>query len=208
MSQDLIVVVATLTFYAVVVISPGPNFALISRLAVSGARSAAFGATFGLAIASTFYAILTMTGLAIVLTKVGWLASAIQIAGGVYLIFLGVTAWLSAKGSVGPVTGSLASRTIPRGVRMGMLVNFSNPKGIAFFLGFYAVAIPPGTALWAKLAILAGGFALEIVWYSLVTLLFSSRPARAAYERFGVWIGRAIGVALAGFGVRLISEKL
>ena len=91
---------------------------------------------------------------------------------------------------------------------MGMLVNLSNPKGIAFFIGLYAVAIPPATALWAKLTILVGGLLIEIVWYSLVTVLLSSRPARAAYDRFGVWIERLIGTVLAAFGLRLISEKL
>lgn len=91
---------------------------------------------------------------------------------------------------------------------MGLIVNLSNPKGIASFIGLYAVAVPPDTALWAKLAILAGGFALEIVWYGLVMVLLSSRPAQAAYERFGLWIERAIGTMLAAFGIRLTSEKL
>jgi len=82
MNQDLSIVVATLSVYAAVVVSPGPNFALISRLAIAGARPAAVGATIGLALAATLYAILTMTGLALVLQRVGWLATAVQIAGG------------------------------------------------------------------------------------------------------------------------------
>jgi threonine/homoserine/homoserine lactone efflux protein len=207
MNQDFLTIATALALYAAVVVSPGPNFALISRLAVSGAKPTAFGATFGLAFAATFYAILTMTGLALVLTRVGWLASLIQIAGGAYLVYLGVMAWLSAKPATAQPLPSTQHGAL-RGLRMGMLVNLSNPKGIAFFIGLYAVAIPPGTALWAKLAILAGGFLLEIVWYSLVTVLLSSPPARAAYNRFGLWIERAIGTLLAAFGLRLISEKL
>lgn len=31
-----------------------------------------------------------MTGLALVLTRIGWLATVIQIAGGCYLIYLGI----------------------------------------------------------------------------------------------------------------------
>jgi threonine/homoserine/homoserine lactone efflux protein len=75
-----------------VVVSPGPNFALISRLSVSSARPAAIVATFGLAIAATRYPVLTTAGLALVLTRIDWLASLIKIAGGCYLVYLDVMA--------------------------------------------------------------------------------------------------------------------
>lgn len=57
------------------------------------------------------------------------------------------------------------------------------------------------------MTILLGGFALEILWYSLVTLLLSGRTARLVYERFGRWIERSIGTLLAAFGLRLIAER-
>lgn len=208
MSAELTVIFTTLGLYAAVVVSPGPNFALISRLAVSGARSSAFGATMGLAIAATFYAVLSMTGLALVLTRVSWLAGLIQIAGGCYLVYLGLMAWLSGGSETVTTQQRDASGNLLRGVRMGILVNLSNPKGIAFFIGLYAVAVPPDTAIWAKLVILCGGFLLEIFWYSFVTVILSGRTARQAYERFGRWIERGIGTLLAAFGLRLISERL
>ncbi|OLP45267.1 LysE family translocator [Rhizobium oryziradicis] len=209
MNSDVVTVLTALGLYAAVVISPGPNFALISRLAMSGARSTAVGATFGFAIAATFYAVLTMAGLALFLAKVGWLASLMQIAGGCYLVYLGLMAWLSgkpdtAKQGVPPVEKG----SVLRGLRVGMIVNLSNPKGIAFFIGLYAVAVPPETGLLAKLAILVGGFLIEIIWYSLVTALLSRRQAKAVYDRFAQWIERAIGTVLAGFGIRLIAEKI
>lgn len=209
MNPDALTVLTTLGLYAAVVISPGPNFALISKLAISGAHSTAVGATFGLAIAATFYAVLTMAGLALFLAKVGWLASLIQIAGGCYLVYLGVMAWLSGKTDTAKQgVSAIEKGSVLRGMRMGMIVNLSNPKGIAFFIGLYAVAVPPETGLLAKLAILVGGFLIEIVWYGLVTALLSRRQAKAVYDRFGQWIERAIGTALAGFGIRLIAEKI
>lgn len=207
MGTELVTIMTALGLYAAVVVSPGPNFALISRLAISGARSTAIGATFGLAFAATLYAVLSMTGLALILTRVGWLASLVQIAGGCYLIYLGVMAWFS-DGSQATAQQKAAPGSFKRGVRMGALVNLSNPKGIAFFIGLYAVAVPPETALWAKGVILAGGFLLEITWYGFAILLLSSRAARTAYERCGRWIERSIGTMLAAFGLRLISEKL
>ncbi|THD64864.1 MAG: hypothetical protein E7813_16305 [Bradyrhizobium sp.] len=64
----------------------------------------------------------------------GWLASCVQIIGGCYLVYLGLSAWLDsgrtiAQGKlVGPRNGWY-------GLRTGFLVDPSNPKGIAFFVG-------------------------------------------------------------------------
>lgn len=207
MNGDLATVASVLLVYLAVVVGPGPNFALIMRLTVSGAPRAAIGATVGFALAATVYGILSMTGLAIVLQRIGWLAQALQMAGGLFLIHLGVRAWreAGARPSAGPST--LYGDRIMRGLRMGVLVNLSNPKAIIFFIGLYAAAITPDTALWAKLAILAGGFLVEIVWYGLAILVLSSRPARAAYHRLGRWLERATGAVLCLFGLRLLTER-
>jgi threonine/homoserine/homoserine lactone efflux protein len=98
--------------------------------------------------------------------------------------------------------------TLIKGLRTGVIVNLSNPKVITFFLSLYAVTVPIGVSLWTKLALLTGGFFLEVLWYGLVIVLLSTPPARAVYDRAGQWIERAVGTALAVFGLRLISEKL
>lgn len=208
MHAELMVVATTLALYAAVVVFPGPNFALISRLSVSGARTTAIGAMFGLAVAATLYAVLTMTGLALVLTRIGWLARLVQVAGGCYLFYLGIRAWMTPKPAVDADEAGATPISALRGFRMGLIVNLSNPKGITFFISLYAVAIPPTLALWAKLVILAGGFALEIAWYGLAIMLLSTGPVRDVYGRFGPWIERALGALLAAFGLRLITQKL
>lgn len=207
MPAEFVVIMTVLALYAAIVISPGPNFALISRLAMSGARQTSIGATLGLACAATIYAILSMSGLALLLTRIGWLAGAVQVAGGLFLVYLGVKSWLHRPVAEGGDSVPLAHDSFARGLRLGLLVNLSNPKGIAFFISLYAATIPPGTSTPAKIAILSGGFALEILWYGLVVWLLSTGPARAAYGRFGVWIERTIGTFLVLFGVRLIFEK-
>jgi threonine/homoserine/homoserine lactone efflux protein len=205
--MEIAVVTTVLFLYAAIVISPGPNFALISRLAISGARQTATGATVGLACAATLYAVLSMSGLALLLTRIGWLAGVIQISGGLFLVYLGVRAWLNRPAAANADGRSIMQDSFSRGLRLGLLVNLSNPKGIAFFISLYAATIPLDTSLAARLAILSGGFALEILWYGLVVRLLSTMPARAAYRRFGIWIERVTGTFLVLFGLRLIFEK-
>lgn len=207
MPTEIVVIATVLLLYAAIVVSPGPNFALISRLAISGETQTAIGATIGLACAATFYAVLSMSGLALLITQIGWLAGAVQIAGGLFLVYLGIRAWLHRPAHNGERGIPVAEDNFIRGLRLGLFVNLSNPKGIAFFISLYAATIPLDASIAARVAILGGGFALEILWYGLVVWLLSTGPARAAYRRFGGGIERFMGTFLVFFGLRLIFER-
>ena len=202
MRSDITTILTTLALYFAVVVSPGPNFALVSRLALSGSTRAAYGASLGFALGSLVYSVLTMTGLALLLQHVGWLARVIEIAGGCYLVYLGVGNWFSRPDTHAAAT--LLPRSLLYGIRTGLLVDLSNPKAIAFFVGLYAAAIPSGTALWARITIILCSLSIEALWYCAVTMVFASPRPRALYRRFGKWIERAFGTVLASLGVRLI----
>jgi threonine/homoserine/homoserine lactone efflux protein len=206
MHHDLVVIVTTLALYLALTVSPGPNFALVSRLAISGSQKAAFGASIGIASASLIYAILSMTGLAVLLKEVSWVARAIQILGGCYLIYLGLSAWLTTRKTAASATPVVA-RDLWYGLRSGFLVDLSNPKGIAFFIGLYAAVIPVETSLWAKAIIVVGGYLIEAAWYSAVGLLLSLPPARVVYGRFAKWIERALGALMVAFGLRILAAQ-
>ncbi|MES1928069.1 RhtB family transporter [Salinisphaera dokdonensis CL-ES53] len=206
MPEDLITVLATLGLYAGLVVSPGPGFALVSRLALSGARAEAFTCTLGFAVGATFYAVLSMTGLALMIQRMGSLVDLIQIAGGCYLVWFGLCAW-GNKPAPEAERPTHTTNKAWRGFRTGLLVDLSNPKGIAFFVSLYAVAIPADTALWAKTAIVAGGFVLELGWYNMAAATLATPPAQRVYRRFAGVIERCIGTVLAAFGLRLIAEK-
>lgn len=208
MSGEITVILTALAIYAAGAISPGPSFTLILRLAASGARPAAFGATVGFSFGAAAYAALAMTGFALVITRMGWLMSAIQIAGGCYLIYLGLSAWLAGPHDPDASSVHADARSFGRGLSMGLLVELANPKSIAFFVSIFAVAVPAETALWAKATILLGGFLVDLVWYGFAATMLSTRPVQSLYRRFAVWIERVLGTVLAGFGIRLVSEKI
>ena len=98
--NDLQVILTVLVLYAAIVVSPGPDFALVSRLALRREDRVAWGATLGLALAATFYGVLAMVGLSALLEQVGWLTRVVQVGGGLYLAWLGVQAWREAGSMV------------------------------------------------------------------------------------------------------------
>lgn len=206
---DLAVVTYTLGIYAAIVIIPGPNFALVSRLALKGQSNMCRGAILGLAIAATFYAVLAMLGLATLLGEIGWLARAVQIAGGAYLIYIGIHAWMTSGHQCTTDAVSLRPDALPflSGVRLGTLVNLSNPKAVVFFVGIYAVAIPVDATVETRLAVLVGGAALELGWYNLVAGVLSQGPFQRFYLACTKWIERTIGTVLIYFGARLVLDR-
>lgn len=211
MNIDLNVLFYTLGIYAAIVVSPGPNFALISRLALQGRTYATQGAISGLALAATFYAVLAMFGLSALLLNFSWLVRGVQIIGGAYLVYLGVLSWRTqgvdvVNSNYNEPAGSINAE-LYSGLKVGALVNLSNPKGIAFFIGLYAVAVPLDTNMMTRVSILLGGIFLELVWYNLVAIILSRSYPRKVYDKARTFIDKAIGTVLIIVGGKMILNR-
>src|SRR5258708_37911588 len=101
MNPYAIIIGATLIWLAAVV-SPGPNFLVVSRLALSRSRRSAIGATIGITVGSLIYAALTMFGLSVLILRFAWLGDTIRIVGGAYLVSLGIQAWRAGPEHLDP----------------------------------------------------------------------------------------------------------
>jgi RhtB (resistance to homoserine/threonine) family protein len=207
MSPNAIIIGAALIWLAAVV-SPGPNFLVVSRLALSRSRRSAIGAAVGITIGSLIYAALTMFGLSVLVLRFAWLGNTIRIVGGAYLVWLGIQAWRARPDDLkSDATEAVESATsLLRGVRVGFLTEITNPKGIAFFLGLFAAAVPEATPLWAKLALLSVGGAIEAAWYTAVSFALSSSPILAGYQRIRRTVDRVLGTVLIALGLKVALD--
>jgi threonine efflux protein len=187
------------------VVSPGPAFIVLSQLAAGRSRAAALGAAFGIALGAMVFAVLTLWGLAVVVTQIAWLGTALRVAGALYLVYLGLALFTSAAERLPEPPKATREGDTFAGFRTGLLTSLTNPKTIAFFVSLFAVALPPALTLAGKLVLLAGGFTIEISWYVLVALALSTGRLRALYARARKGIERLLGAALVLLGVRLGS---
>lgn len=198
---------ASLIWFAAIV-SPGPNFLVISRLALSRSRRLAIGATFGIATASIIYAALTMFGLSALVLSFSWLGDTLRVLGGAYLVWLGIQAWRSGTRKLpSEVTGACAGRGLMHGFRIGFLTEITNPKAIAFYLGLFAAAVPAATPLWAKLTVLCAGGAMEVAWYTVVAFALSSDPMRVRYQQTRRLVDRVLGTLLIAVGLKVVFDE-
>jgi len=207
LSPYTVIIGATLIWLASVV-SPGPNFLVVSRLALSRSRLSAIGATFGITIGSLAYAALTMFGLSVLILRFAWLGDTIRIVGGAYLVWLGIQAWRTQPHDIQSTSTDTdqGGPSLLHGLRVGFLTEITNPKGIAFFLGLFAAAVPATTPLWAKLAVLAAGGVIEVAWYTAVSFALSSGPMRAGYQRVRRTVDRVLGTLLIAVGLKVALD--
>ncbi|HYM03071.1 MAG TPA: LysE family transporter [Stellaceae bacterium] len=209
MSTDTTILTVSLVWLAAVV-SPGPNFLIVSRLALAQSRRASLGASIGIAVASFAYAVLTMFGLNLLILRLSWLGEFVALSGGIYLAWLGLRSWLGAKAnpSMSCVMLPAENAQFLAGVRIGFLCELTNPKAIAFFLGLFAAMIPFDTPLWAKITILSLGLVTELAWYAAIGSVLSTERLRAGYRRVKAWLDRMLGALLIAAGVRIAIGAL
>jgi threonine/homoserine/homoserine lactone efflux protein len=102
--------------------------------------------TIGVSAGLGLYATLSLLGLSAILVEYHWLAWAIRIAGGCYLIYLGFVLIRSKPQQVELAENGKATRNP---LLFGFFVTLTNPKAIVLFASVFATAvIPRGTITW------------------------------------------------------------
>jgi threonine/homoserine/homoserine lactone efflux protein len=96
-------IVATLT---VGVVSPGPSFVMVARVAVASSRSRALATALGMGAGGTVFGAAALLGLQSVLLAVPTLYEGLKVLGGLYLCYLGFLIFRSAKLPLAVVAGN------------------------------------------------------------------------------------------------------
>lgn len=190
-------------------VSPGPSFVLVSRIAVSRSRKAGLAAAFGMGTGSVIFATLALFGLSALLMKVEWLYLGLKVAGGLYLIYVGIRIWRSAAQDLpidAPTTP--AAGGIMRNYLFALGTQLSNPKTAIFYGSIFAALLPAAPAPWLLLTVPPAVFVVEAGWYTVVTMAFSSDRPRALYVGSKLWIDRVAGAIIGALGVRLVVDGL
>jgi len=198
-----------LAFAVVLVLVPGPDFAVVTRNTLVGGRRRGGWSAVGVASSNTIQGIAAAGGLGAVIVRIEPLFQAVRWAGIGYLLFLGVQAFRSAR------RGDYATRDVPaernpgqqlRGWRQGFLSNITNPKVLVFYLAVLPQFLGPHAPIFALLLFALSHAVLSLLYLScLVTGLDRARRIllRRKVRRA---LDVATGCAMFGFGAKLAAE--
>lgn len=204
--QELLFLSSVAALYLMLAISPGPNFLVITMAAVSESRRHALFVGLGVSTASVLWASLAAVGLGVLIAHFSGLQRLLQIAGGLYLLYIGIRLIRNAHLPL-PESSAQAARSGWQAYRYGLATNLTNPKSLVFFSSAFATLFTPGLSVWARVAAVGVVAVISITWNILVATLFSNPRTRHGYRHAKRWIDRISGGLLAVFGLRLIFSR-
>jgi RhtB (resistance to homoserine/threonine) family protein len=123
-------------------LTPGPDTAYILGRSVAQGRAAGIASALGIATGSIFHTCAAALGLSAILATSAWAFSAIKLAGGAYLIFLGIKMFLQRQHPLN-LPSDFRRSTAYAAFHQGILTNVLNPKVALFFLAFLPQFIDP-----------------------------------------------------------------
>ncbi|HZF27176.1 MAG TPA: LysE family translocator [Steroidobacteraceae bacterium] len=199
-AQLLLFLTATLALN----LAPGPDVLyVLANSARHGVRGAVFAAL-GISGGIVFHTCIAAFGIAALLLAHRWAFDGLRIAGALYLIWLGISAWRSAVAVALPGATDASLSTI---FRKGLITNVLNPKVALFFMAFLPQFADPAHGSVTMQVLIFG--ALFIVSGTIVNLLYAwaGGALSAVLRRDMRWqrrLNRISGGILVVLGGRLL----
>lgn len=206
MSLDLAALLAFWAAFALALVSPGPNFALMVRIGLGAGRRVALRTVLGIAVGEAVWGSLAMVGVAALALRYPVLGTAIRWAGGAFLLWLAFGALRSAWRGPGEVV-SPARGVVAGGFGTGLLLMLLNPKAGFFWVSLTGVVLGPEVHAATAAAAVAVAVLLSLVWHTALALAFSGSRVTRLYERARRGIEAVLGAALAALGVKLLAAS-
>ncbi len=194
------------------VISPGPDFAMVSKISLLKGRQAGILCAFGISAAISVHLAYTLLGLGIIFAKNVWVLNALRYFGAAYLIWLGVSAlWPDIKSRLFKHR-SLPSHSSKAEVISnshsafwsGFACNALNPKTMLFIVSLFSQVISSKTSLFMELSYGAYIALIHFIWFAIVSTLLTTPKIQQKSTFLKDWIERVAGVLLMGLGIKLL----
>jgi threonine/homoserine/homoserine lactone efflux protein len=212
MGHILSVLPAFLLACVAVAALPGPSTALFLHRTVRDGRKAGLAAVAGNEIGVFCWALAAGAGLTELLRANAVLFAAMHIAGAAVLVYLGVSAWRSARREEGEFGEALrlrlpAGRTPAASFRASLVTIAANPKAAVFAFTFFPQFLPRhGPVLGAAAALAAIQVLVVDGPYCAMIVLLASRArnwlSRATVRRR---MERVLGATLVCLGIDLAA---
>lgn len=201
-----------LAFALVVIVAPGPDFALTVANTLRGGRAGGLRTAFGIATSNTVQGTAAALGLGALIAKSELAFTIIRWAGAAYLAYLGVSTIRSAlrRPHSAPEeqgSGETATRRW-LAYQQGFLSNITNPKVLTLYLSVLPQFLASGHPGVSAALLLAYTHAvLGLLWLIVLVMFLHRIRSFLRRRRVRRSLDGATGVAMIGFGARLAIES-
>ncbi|WP_421083713.1 LysE family translocator [Rothia nasimurium] len=215
-----------------ITIIPATDTALVLRSLVAGGKRSAYACVFGITAGLLIWGVTAATGLAVLMAAAPLIFDLITVAGGLYLIYLGikfllnlrrwgqVTVLKTEQAALASLPGRAASlpegkdgpapaneKKVGKDFLAGFIANILNPKIAVFYIAsvppFMVASVHP-FIMGSLLALIHGG--INVLWFTLIISLAALAMKWLLHPRATLIIDGIAGAVLLVFGVLILVE--
>ncbi|MGC9451000.1 MAG: LysE family translocator [Oceanipulchritudo sp.] len=181
-------------------LSPGPDIFLVVLNSLRHGWRTGVATTAGILTGVAVQITIGITGISYLVTRSPGMESAVGLAGGAWLVYLGGRGLLPGKGQAvrdndGQVAASGRSAWL-----QGLLVNLLNPKALLFFLSLFSVMLGPDVPLPIRVACGLTMLGVQAAAFTAVAFLLDRPRFKDGWIRLQFWLDRAISLILLLLG--------
>ncbi|MDD3267394.1 MAG: LysE family transporter [Burkholderiales bacterium] len=201
MTHELYIVIS---IAALAVISPGSDFAIVTKNTISYGRYAGYATSLGIALSTWIHTFYCLIGVAVIILQSAVLFNAIKILGICYLLYIGVTTFLSKFKPV--EDGELVSgkKYIVPSFKQGFLSNVTNPKTTLFYLSLFTMVVNKNTSIAMQLFYGLIICLLHLFWFIFISYLISHHKIKRHFDRNVSTINKIVGVVLVLIAIKIL----
>lgn len=199
-------VIAFAVLAGLLTIFPGPDTFLVLRSSVSGGAKSGLASSLGIVTGLIMWAAASAIGIAAILVTSQELFRALQVAGAVYLVWLGTRSlWSGLRGDQPRLSMAASAHSPVEAFRTGLMSNLLNPKVGMFFFAVFPPFLPEGGNTFVWSVGLAGLLLLETaLWLGLIVVVAERARSWLMSPRISGLLECIAGTALLLFGARIL----
>ncbi|GAS83161.1 LysE family translocator [Paenibacillus amylolyticus] len=188
-----------------IVMSPGVDFALITKRTLTDGKKDGIKIALGLASGALVHTMAAALGLSIILMKSAVAFELIKYAGAAYLIYMGFSSFITKRKSD-------LNQDEPENIKrsafvQGLVSNVLNPKVAIFFLTFLPQFVAADLNASLQFLIMGSFYALlSILWFSTIVFLLSYVRQWLMSPKVQSIIDKTTGIVLIAFGLNMIFK--
>ena len=198
-SLNFSLIFSILGLHLLAVMSPGPDFILVTKNSLSSSRKAGVYTALGISLGLTLHIAYSLAGLGVLLIHSPSFFRALQIIGGSYLAYIGV---MSLYSLIKHKHTKIAQESSDQGIsnkkalRMGFFTNIFNPKVGLFFVSIFTQFFEQRETLGTKSVVAILLTLVTFIYFAIVSYAITSPKIKMLYLKVEHYIEFFFSIAL------------
>tara|TARA_X000000368_G_scaffold285610_1_gene226800 strand:- start:613 stop:1224 length:612 start_codon:yes stop_codon:yes gene_type:complete len=184
------------------VMSPGPDYVLISRQSIRYGRKIALWSAGGIGVGILFHSVLAATGILLLIASNDFYLSILKLICCSYLLYLGISSIVNTS-DFNQTSLQKNRWSSSGGFLVGLLTNITNIKALLFFITLFGVVLNTQH----KEILLIYGIYMAIatfIWFAFISFIFTSEIFRSRFIDYFKFFEKLLGVVLIMIAVQII----